>query len=52
MKKIIYSEETYDYSDREEAQKDIPLMRKNGWILKNVYQAERTYVVTYYKDMM
>ncbi len=52
MKKLIYATKMYDYSNKEQAQKDIPEMRKTGWIVKQEYQAEKTYVVEYYKDCM
>lgn len=52
MKKIIYATKMYDYGNEEQAQNDIPKMKQNSWIVKEEYQAEKTYVVEYYKDCM
>ena len=52
MKKLIYSLKTYDYKTKEQAEEDIPKMRVKGWFVKEQYQAENTYVVSYYKDTL
>ena len=52
MKKSIYTLKMYDYSTKEEAEKDIPKMREKGYTVKNQYQAENTYVVEYHKQTL
>jgi hypothetical protein len=52
MKKSIYTLKMYDYTTKEEAQKDIPKMKLNGYTVKDEYQAENTYVVTYHKQTL
>ena len=52
MKKSIYTLKMYDYSNKEEAEKDIPKMREKGYMVKEQYQSENTYVVSYHKDTL
>lgn len=52
MKKSIYTLKMYDYTRKEEAEKDIPKMREKGYIVKEEYQADNTYVVAYHKDTL
>lgn len=52
MKKLIYTLKMYDYSNKEEAEKDIPKMRKKGYMVKEQYQSENTYVVSYHKNTL
>ena len=41
-----------DLMNKEEAEKDIPKMREKGYMVKEQYQSENTYVVSYHKDTL
>lgn len=52
MKKSIYTLKMYDYSTKGEADKDKLKMKDKGYIVKEEYQSENTYVVSYHKDTL
>ncbi|MCK9268044.1 MAG: hypothetical protein M0P14_04975 [Alkaliphilus sp.] len=52
MKKLIYIVRTYDYSTKKEADKDKAKMKEKGYGVKEEYQAENTYVVSYHKSTL
>ena len=52
MKKLIYTLKMYDYKNKTQAEQDMPLMKQSGYIVKEQYQAESTYVVVYHKDTL
>lgn len=52
MKKSIYTLKMYDYSTKGEADKDKLKTKDKGYIVKEEYQSENTYVVSYHKDTL
>ena len=52
MKKSIYTLKMYDYDNKQGADKDKAKMQERGYTVKEEYQADYTYVVTYHKDTL
>ena len=52
-KRLFFETKMYDYTSKADAERDIPKMRANGWVVKEQYEQEDgkyTWTVVYMRQ--